>query len=404
MAQPNRRRAIWPVLALTAALALHWWLAVSVSPRMGVTADEVVHLTGGYSYWKFNDYRLHPENGTLPMRLAALPWLLSAPSEVVSLAAQSSVPAIRLDLSRFEREPQGSIDGLLARLGTVLRVPSLKAVFSGSDPFPFLECCEPGHICIGSFGKSPFGARAAVMATGSLAVAGITNAVFDPRRVVRGKIAFVVDEPQVFATSVSLAAFERLITLGRSFGGAGITLTHQGATQLPQELQAILNTNVVMRCLGRSAEADAAAAGEWLPITRVVPRPRPPGGRASGTTRFLSEGEERRFRIAEIGRLPPRHFLVADRRLAAQPRVIRSPDYDPPAWGDIDPRIANAVLRGANGVPRSELERRVQEIEAQAAARFEEVLRNDPGPGRRRGRSAPTPDVVGRARGDGEVP
>lgn len=56
-------------------LVAYWTMAVSVSPRMGVTADEVVHLTGGYSYWEFNDYRLHPENGTLPMRLAALPLL-----------------------------------------------------------------------------------------------------------------------------------------------------------------------------------------------------------------------------------------------------------------------------------------------------------------------------------------
>jgi hypothetical protein len=57
------------------ALLAYWLMAVSVSPRLGVTADEVVHLTGGYTYWKFNDYRMHPENGTLPMRLAALPWL-----------------------------------------------------------------------------------------------------------------------------------------------------------------------------------------------------------------------------------------------------------------------------------------------------------------------------------------
>ncbi len=60
---------------VAAAIALHWLLAASVSPRMGVTADEVVHLTGGWSYWKFNDYRLQPENGTLPMRVAALPLL-----------------------------------------------------------------------------------------------------------------------------------------------------------------------------------------------------------------------------------------------------------------------------------------------------------------------------------------
>lgn len=69
------RRCCWLWMIVGAALALHVGMAVSVSPRMGVTADEVVHLTGGYSYWKFNDYRLHPENGTLPMRLATLPWL-----------------------------------------------------------------------------------------------------------------------------------------------------------------------------------------------------------------------------------------------------------------------------------------------------------------------------------------
>lgn len=62
-------------LLVACALILYWGMAVSASTKMGVTADEVVHLTGGYSYWKFNDYRLQPENGTLPMRLAALPLL-----------------------------------------------------------------------------------------------------------------------------------------------------------------------------------------------------------------------------------------------------------------------------------------------------------------------------------------
>src|SRR5581483_6550507 len=69
------RLGLWSALLVAFALGLHWFMAMSVSPRMGVTADEVVHLTGGYTYWKFNDYRLHPENGTLPMRIAALPWL-----------------------------------------------------------------------------------------------------------------------------------------------------------------------------------------------------------------------------------------------------------------------------------------------------------------------------------------
>ncbi|MDD3180231.1 MAG: glycosyltransferase family 39 protein [Opitutaceae bacterium] len=64
-----------PGFLIALGLAVYWLMAVSVSPRVGVTGDEVVHLTAGYSYWKFNDYRMHPENGTLPMRLAALPLL-----------------------------------------------------------------------------------------------------------------------------------------------------------------------------------------------------------------------------------------------------------------------------------------------------------------------------------------
>lgn len=72
---PARHFARSSVLIVACALVLYWVMAVSVSPRMGVTGDEVVHITGGYSYWTLNDYRLHPENGNLPQRLAALPLL-----------------------------------------------------------------------------------------------------------------------------------------------------------------------------------------------------------------------------------------------------------------------------------------------------------------------------------------
>ena len=37
----------------------------------------MAHLTAGYSYWLTGDYRLHPENGNLPQRWAALPLLAS---------------------------------------------------------------------------------------------------------------------------------------------------------------------------------------------------------------------------------------------------------------------------------------------------------------------------------------
>jgi len=63
-------------VAVALLLALHFTMAVASKLHESTTSDEIVHLTGGVSYWKFNDYRLHPENGNLAQRWVALPaWL-----------------------------------------------------------------------------------------------------------------------------------------------------------------------------------------------------------------------------------------------------------------------------------------------------------------------------------------
>lgn len=62
-------------LAAGALLALFGWMAASVSHVHSPTADELLHVTAGYSYWTTGDFRLHPENGNLPQRWAALPLL-----------------------------------------------------------------------------------------------------------------------------------------------------------------------------------------------------------------------------------------------------------------------------------------------------------------------------------------
>ncbi len=68
------------VLAAAAAiLALHFAMAVGSKLHESTTSDEIVHVTGGYSYWAYDDYRLQPENGNLPQRWAALPvWIRGA--------------------------------------------------------------------------------------------------------------------------------------------------------------------------------------------------------------------------------------------------------------------------------------------------------------------------------------
>jgi 4-amino-4-deoxy-L-arabinose transferase-like glycosyltransferase len=76
---PQRLPSVVVTTAVAVLLALHWWLAVSATFEKSATSDETVHLTGGYSYWRFNDYRLQPENGNLPQRWAALPLLIEHP-------------------------------------------------------------------------------------------------------------------------------------------------------------------------------------------------------------------------------------------------------------------------------------------------------------------------------------
>jgi hypothetical protein len=65
---PNRFPSLLVPVLLLAAYVLTGWFATL---KKGPAFDESPHLTAGYSYWKFNDYRLQPENGNLPQRWAA---------------------------------------------------------------------------------------------------------------------------------------------------------------------------------------------------------------------------------------------------------------------------------------------------------------------------------------------
>jgi hypothetical protein len=65
------------VAAVALLLALHFVMAVASKRHESTTSDEIAHLTGGFTYWKFNDYRLQPENGNLPQRWVAIPAVLA---------------------------------------------------------------------------------------------------------------------------------------------------------------------------------------------------------------------------------------------------------------------------------------------------------------------------------------
>ncbi len=73
-------RRLAEAAAVALLLALYYAMAVSAAAQTSMTFDEMAHLTAGYTYWRFNDYRLHPENGNWPQRLGALPAVLGGAS------------------------------------------------------------------------------------------------------------------------------------------------------------------------------------------------------------------------------------------------------------------------------------------------------------------------------------
>jgi hypothetical protein len=57
-------------------ILLAFWVAMVASLwSKSLTVDEATHAAAGYAYWRFDDYRLDPENGNLPQRWIALPLL-----------------------------------------------------------------------------------------------------------------------------------------------------------------------------------------------------------------------------------------------------------------------------------------------------------------------------------------
>src|SRR5690348_4936818 len=75
---PPRHWREWLIyVAVGVMLAWYYFSAQSAAATKSAGFDEMLHLTGGYSYWKFGDFRLHGENGNLPQRWATLPLLFS---------------------------------------------------------------------------------------------------------------------------------------------------------------------------------------------------------------------------------------------------------------------------------------------------------------------------------------
>lgn len=76
MSRPTQIATAFSRPIVVVLLLVYGTLAWTSVRDKSTTYDEIAHLTAGYSYWLTGDYRLHPENGVLPQRWAALPLLM----------------------------------------------------------------------------------------------------------------------------------------------------------------------------------------------------------------------------------------------------------------------------------------------------------------------------------------
>lgn len=96
---------------------LAWYFASSQSAvaTKSITFDETFHLTGGFSYWKFGDFRIQPENGNLPQRWMAIPLFFNNTNFPVLTPDEWRMPNIKTIGDAFLYGAGNDADNMLKR-------------------------------------------------------------------------------------------------------------------------------------------------------------------------------------------------------------------------------------------------------------------------------------------------
>ena len=110
-----------PVVALIIA---HLAIGLSAAQRKSMTYDEGIHVAGGVSYWRTNDYRLQPENGNWSQRFVALPGWLGGFVPPAFAGHAWQVSDVRMIADQFFYEVGNDADVLLAQSRLIMAVPS----------------------------------------------------------------------------------------------------------------------------------------------------------------------------------------------------------------------------------------------------------------------------------------
>lgn len=177
MAEPSDsgRSGRWRVgVAVAGLLVLHFALAMASVAGKSLTHDEILHVTAGTAYWRYDDYRLQPENGNFPQRWASLPIALSEQFVFPTLdqgAWQGSNVGVLGD--QFCHQLDNDLDAMLRRGRAMIALLSVALCWLVFVWARQLFGTAGGLLSLGLCALSP-----TVLAHGSLMTSGTSSALF----------------------------------------------------------------------------------------------------------------------------------------------------------------------------------------------------------------------------------
>ncbi len=258
------------------------------------------------------------------------------------------------------RESEQSKDALRARLDRLLLLPRVRAMLCADGCLSGDDILE-GRVTVLDVGGAPPRMASVGRFMGALLYQLITSAVFSRDPAGKRPVVVALDEFQETVKSCE-DEVERMLTMAR-FKKVGCILITQSAAQIPAKLLPVVRTNCIWTAAFRPEKADIVHLDPFLPTTGRRQDPDRPD-------RLLTEEQERKLLLRELGRLPERHALFAD-AITGTSRVIRSLTlpYEPiHALSErLTPDERAAWRRGRFGVPFADLARALPDEDDAAA-------------------------------------
>lgn len=266
------------------------------------------------------------------------------------VAARVPDPEMRRYLAdELGDEPDASVAALAARLHDLLLLPNVRAMLCAEGCVSGATLLEAG-VTIVDTGGAPQGMASVGRFLSALLYSRVTAAVFARPEANRDvPVVVVVDEAHEALKSAE-DDVERMLTQAR-WKGVCCWLATQSVAQIPARLLPVVRTNAKWFAAFRPDPADLAHLDAFLPLTGRRPDPHRPD-------RLMSEADERKALLRELGRLPDREAFLVDTSSGAADvmRTLNLPFARARAASDaLPPAEAEAWRRGRAGVPFADL-------------------------------------------------